>query len=219
MSTKWENLVPCLRGEALEFYRSLPKKIRKDYHRLQKALEEQFGRKNQRVTAKKEPQNCTKVQDNHPEQGHGDPVHPFLSRIFLTPINPGSKNWKGLSGHSSLPQHYRPPDKYYTKEIVRKEVKGTQHIARMVKVVGESILGSTAMKTPHMVNIVDSGPQDFRGTGPRSIRRTYSQVTSVIPRKEQLSDTDTKSLYVSIGVNNTLVEASVDLGTTVILRL
>ena len=92
MSTKWKNALPHLRGEALEFYRSLPKKIRKDYHRLQKALEEQFGRRNQRMTAKKEPQNGTKVQDNHPEQGHGDPVHPFSSRILSTPINPGSEN-------------------------------------------------------------------------------------------------------------------------------
>ena len=76
------------------------------------------------------------------------------------------------------------------------------------------------MKTPHMVNIVEgSGPQDFRGTGPRSIKRTDSQVTSVIPRKEQLSDTDTKSHYVSIAVNSTLVEASTDLGTTVIGKL
>ena len=76
------------------------------------------------------------------------------------------------------------------------------------------------MKTPHMVNIVEgSGPQDFRGAGPRSIRRTDSQVTSVIPRKEQLGDKDTKSLCILIGVNSTLVEGSVDLGTTVIGKL
>ena len=58
-------------------------------------------------------------------------------------------------------------------------------MVRTAKVVGGNTLGLVPMETPHMVNIVeDSGTQDFRGDGPRSISRTDPQVTSVIPKKQ-----------------------------------